>query len=211
MPKIWDTTVASHKERLRQSIIDATIDLVAEHGLADVTMGLVAERAGIGRATVYNYFPDLEHILAAYVVDAYEAHQARLDEHLAGIDDPLERVRAFIDLLVAYFASDEHRLGSAAVTPDQFGPELAPQVEAAQQLFHHRLAQLLAEAVDAGLLRPDPEPELLAELVNHMMAASRAWVMRGRMSAADASATAFRFVVEGAGTTRARRRLGRQG
>ena len=40
--------------------------LAISHGLLSVTMSQVAEEAGIGRATLYKYFPDVESILAVW-------------------------------------------------------------------------------------------------------------------------------------------------
>jgi AcrR family transcriptional regulator len=64
----WDDTVTDHRDRRRQSIIDATMTLVAERGLSDVSMAEVAKAAGIGRATLYRYFPGVEEIVAERVL-----------------------------------------------------------------------------------------------------------------------------------------------
>jgi len=55
---------------------------VAERGLASVTMSQIAAQTGIGRATLYKYFPDVEAILAAW-------HQRQVARHL----NQLARVR----------------------------------------------------------------------------------------------------------------------
>ena len=59
----------------REAILDATAALVAEHGLTGVTMSQIARDTGIGRATLYKYFPDVESILHAW-------HQRQIDGHL---------------------------------------------------------------------------------------------------------------------------------
>jgi AcrR family transcriptional regulator len=42
---------------VRDVIVETTAALVAEHGLRAVTMSQIAEDTGIGRATLYKYFP----------------------------------------------------------------------------------------------------------------------------------------------------------
>jgi AcrR family transcriptional regulator len=74
MPKLWSETIAAHRHTVRETILDATWALVAEHGLLAVTMSQIAEEAGIGRATLYKYFPDVEAILLAW----HERHVAGL-------------------------------------------------------------------------------------------------------------------------------------
>src|SRR6266571_4398799 len=68
VPKLWTGTIEAHRQAVRDATLDATAALVAEHGLASVTMSQIAERAGIGRATLYKYFPDVEAVLEAYAL-----------------------------------------------------------------------------------------------------------------------------------------------
>src|SRR5687767_2901383 len=66
MPKLWNETIETHRRDVRDAILDATSSLVAEGGLRSVTMSLIAEKADIGRATLYKYFPDIEAILKSW-------------------------------------------------------------------------------------------------------------------------------------------------
>src|ERR687888_497233 len=76
VPKLWNDTIATHRQAVREATIDATAALVAEDGLLSVTMSKIAERTGIGRATLYKYFPDVEAILHAW-------HERQIADHLA--------------------------------------------------------------------------------------------------------------------------------
>lgn len=205
MPKIWGETVADHKDRLRATIVESTVALVAERGRADVTMSAIAERAGIGRATLYNYFADVDEILAAYVVSHFDRQHAVLDDHLAGVDDPLEELRIVLELVITFFASAEHR-GAVPIGLDTFGPAAQDQVDAARRGFHDRLAVLVRRAVEADLVRDDLDAELATEALNHLLAAGRTAAMRGDRSPAETADAIYRLFVEGAGTTKARRR-----
>jgi AcrR family transcriptional regulator len=51
---------------VREAILDATGELVLSRGLLAVTMSDIAEATGIGRATLYKYFPGVEAILNAW-------------------------------------------------------------------------------------------------------------------------------------------------
>jgi len=75
VPRIWSETIDAHRAAVREATLDATAALVAEHGLAGVTMSQIAKDTGIGRATLYKYFPDVESILRAW-------HERQVDEHL---------------------------------------------------------------------------------------------------------------------------------
>src|SRR6185312_2766961 len=99
VPKLWNDTIDAHRRAVRDATIDTTATLVTKHGLRGVTMSQIAEQAGIGRATLYKYFPDVEAILLAW-------HERQVGEHLAQLaaiseqhEDPAGRLHA---VLTAY-------------------------------------------------------------------------------------------------------------
>ena len=54
---------------LRAHIIATAIQLFSRHGIANVTVDLIADVADIGKGTIYNYFQTKEDIIVAYMVD----------------------------------------------------------------------------------------------------------------------------------------------
>ncbi|WP_291415838.1 TetR/AcrR family transcriptional regulator [Actinophytocola sp.] len=63
VPKLWTETIDAHRQAVRDAAMDATAALVADQGLASVTMSRIAEHTRIGRATLYKYFPDVASIV----------------------------------------------------------------------------------------------------------------------------------------------------
>lgn len=64
------TQERSHRSRLpqdtrREQLMDATIDVIAEHGLSNLTLGKVAERAGLTAAMVNFHFETKQDLLDA--------------------------------------------------------------------------------------------------------------------------------------------------
>lgn len=60
---------ASRRERKKfeteQRLIKAAMELVSLHGVFDVTVEQITERADVGKGTFFNYFPSKEHLLAS--------------------------------------------------------------------------------------------------------------------------------------------------
>jgi len=83
VPKLWNETIEAHRHAVREAILEAAWALVNEHGLLSVTMSQIAEKTGIGRATLYKYFPDVEAILVAH----HDRHVTGHLEHLAELRD----------------------------------------------------------------------------------------------------------------------------
>jgi AcrR family transcriptional regulator len=74
------------KQENREAIIQAAVDLVIEKGFKAATMRAMARKAGLGDATIYNYFPTKESILFTYYEDRFEQACKRLDD-LEGFDE----------------------------------------------------------------------------------------------------------------------------
>lgn len=73
----------------REAVVDAATQLVAEHGLAELSMRRLAERLGVWPTAVYHYVGTREH-LADLVVDRVIAGVALPDHE----EDPREWLRA---------------------------------------------------------------------------------------------------------------------
>ena len=83
VPKLWTETVAAHRRAVRDAILETTAALVTQHGVTSVTMSQIAEETGIGRATLYKYFPEVEAILIAWL----QRHIARHFDYLVQVRD----------------------------------------------------------------------------------------------------------------------------
>jgi AcrR family transcriptional regulator len=167
---IWDDSIAGHKQRLREHILDTAADLIGEHGAADVPMALLARRAGIARATLYNYFPDFERVLSALVAHEVARLRTRLDRQPAG-GDPVARLHQY--LTVVYDWAARQRQPRSRTTPRVARRKLAPSAIAA---MHEPLAELrqilagiLADGVAAGGFPPDIHPGLHADLIHKIL------------------------------------------
>ena len=49
-------------EQTRQLVLAATLELMAEHGSAAITVERIAERSGVARSTIYRRWPDLPRL-----------------------------------------------------------------------------------------------------------------------------------------------------
>ena len=165
VPKLWNDTIEEHRKAVRDATLDATAALVAEQGLTSVTMSGIAERTGIGRATLYKYFPDVDSILLAWHERQVTAHVGQL----AAIRDhggtPGERLAAVLHT----YASMAHEHDDTALVAFLHRGE---HVADAQRHLHGFLRDLLAEGAATGELRADVAPDELATYCLHALAAA---------------------------------------
>ena len=162
VPKLWTETIEEHRRAVREATLDTTAALVAEHGLASVTMSRIAEETGIGRATLYKYFPGVEEILAAWHERQITGHLKQLAQVRDQAGSAAERLQA---VLQAY----------ALIQHEHEGSELAAllhrgeHVVRAQQQLHNFISELLADGAKTGDLRDDVAPGELASYCLHAL------------------------------------------
>ena len=96
MPKLWTETVEEHRRAVHDATLDTTAALVHEHGLASVTMSQIAAAAGIGRATLYKYFPNVEAILVAWHDRHVNRHLRQLAEARDAAVTPADQLEAVL-------------------------------------------------------------------------------------------------------------------
>jgi len=168
VPRLWNETIAEHRREVREAILDTTWALVSERGLLSVTMSRVAEETGIGRATLYKYFPDVEAILSAWHEIHITAHLALLDELRDHDGDAGERLEA----VLAAYARICHYRGRHG--PQELGALLhrGEQVARAQQQLQHLFRDLLTEVAATGDIRDDVVPDELASYCVHALSAA---------------------------------------
>ncbi len=172
VPKLWRETIEAHRREVRAATLDTTAALVAEHGLRSVTMSQIAERTGIGRATLYKYFADVEEILVAWHERQITSHLESLAEVRDQPGDPGDRLEAVLE-------------SYASISHEHHGSELAAllhrgeHVAQAQQRLSDFIRDLLIEGVEAGDLRDDVPPDELASYCLHALTASNSLPSRG--------------------------------
>lgn len=156
MPKLWNDTIETHRQAVREATLDATAGLVAERGLAAVTMSDIARATGIGRATLYKYFPDVEAILIAWHERMIAHHLEMLTAAAQSAEGPLEALQAVLEAY-ALMSQSHHGHALAGLLHG------LPHAKHAHRHLRSFVATLIAGAVKAGHVRADvPAPELAA-------------------------------------------------
>ncbi|HVR76828.1 MAG TPA: TetR/AcrR family transcriptional regulator [Acidimicrobiia bacterium] len=168
MPKLWNETIETHRHEVRHAIMDTTAALVAEHGLLSVTMSEIAEKTGIGRATLYKYFPEVEAILFAW----HERHISGHLQHLVEVRDQAGDPGESLEAVLRAYALHAHE------SRDHHGTELAAlvhrgeHVARAQKYLNDFIRDLLIDGAETGDVRDDMTPAELAAYSLHALSAA---------------------------------------
>lgn len=168
MPKLWSQTIETHRHEVRDAIMETTWALAAEHGPLAVTMSQIAQETGIGRATLYKYFPNVETILRAN-------HERHVVEHLGRLNTvghsnkgPRERLHA-VSLMYARMRHHRSRHGTVELSALVHTPDL---VSGAEGEIFTLFEGLLTEAIASGDVLVKLSPSEQAVYVIHALGAA---------------------------------------
>ncbi|MER7791338.1 TetR/AcrR family transcriptional regulator [Streptomyces sp. NPDC097640] len=157
---------ARRSERSRRAILDAALELIGELGYPRLTIEAIAARAGVGKQTIYRWWPSK----AAVLLDAFTAGGQAPEGAGAALPDTgdLEAdlklvLRAAVDEMNA----PAYDLPARALTAEGLvNPELGAHfVDRVLEPSLRLLAERLRAAQDAGQVARDVDPRVAIELV----------------------------------------------
>jgi AcrR family transcriptional regulator len=147
--------------RARVAMLDAARQLLSEGGPAAVTMEGVAARAGVGKPTVYRWWPDRHALTMAALMEHGEDHAPNRRSR-----SPKEALRRQLRTVVERFSTPVGRHVTTLLAASDQESELSKAFR-----NHFVLArraegrELLREAIAAGELRPDADVEVALDLL----------------------------------------------
>lgn len=88
------TSAAYHHGDLPNVLRAAAVDVISNRGLHGFSLREVARRAGVSHAAPGYHFGDVRGLLTAVAIEGFETLHDELVRSGAGIDDPIERLKA---------------------------------------------------------------------------------------------------------------------
>ncbi len=153
---------ARRNERSRRAILAAAITLISELGYDHVSIEAIAKRAGVGKQTIYRWWPSKGAV-------ALEA----LDDSLATVvdfqdsDDLVEDLRRHMQGVTQLLSSTQIApvmqglIAAAQSDPALSRAHLEKVISPAITFWHARIVR----AQRSGELRPDADPDALIEML----------------------------------------------
>ncbi|MFV0427699.1 MAG: TetR/AcrR family transcriptional regulator [Beutenbergiaceae bacterium] len=150
MPKIIGSTLAEHREHVRDRLFVALAQLLETTGFDSLTMSDIAAAAGLGRTSVYNHFADKECLLIGFIEHETERFLIELRAAIARESDPERRLRAYVRRQVQLRSSYHLAPGPdlRSVVSRDTAMRLREHVAQVEQL----LRQILTDGIEAGRL-----------------------------------------------------------
>ncbi|WP_328298357.1 TetR/AcrR family transcriptional regulator [Streptomyces sp. NBC_00435] len=165
-PRSPDATRRS--EGSRRAILDAALALVGEAGYNKLTIEAIAARAGVGKQTIYRWWPSKAAVLLdASLALAGDAETGSGWSGFPDTGDLAADLKYVLRATVDEFADEKYEAPARALTAaGATDPELGARFT--EQLLEPQLARYeerLRSAREAGQLPPDTDLRLMVEML----------------------------------------------
>lgn len=148
------------KRATRQAILAAAMDLFAERGYEQTSIGALARVAGIGKGTIYGYFHTKEDIFLAFCEEEIDFAFRTLAER-SDPDAPLIEQLVTLFMTQFRFVTRNREFGRILVREMAFPPALnSPRARELDNRYLAALGEILGRAASRGELRADYDPFL---------------------------------------------------
>ena len=146
MPRITGPSIAKHVATQEAAVVDAARRLFAERGVAAVSLGDIAAEVGLGRTSLYRYFPTKAHILQRWFDLEMEPLVERSLAVVAGSGPATDRLRAWLDVQLDFMTDSAHVvLMGASAAIGQLPPEVLADFGARHRELYATIDGILRE------------------------------------------------------------------
>lgn len=173
MPKIVD------KQAKKLEILQAAAKVFAEKGVVKTKMIDVANEAGIGKGTIYEYYRSKEEIFTDTFRLIFDNMEQQLAEAIGKTDDPLEKLKNLIQVTVIEFI--EHSGDQTRIMMDFWAEGVRSKNEELLNIINLELVYSEYKLLIADILHDGIKKEVFEKVDVHSLASILVGALDGAM------------------------------
>lgn len=152
MPKGIPLT-EEEQQRRRQQIYAAAIPLFLQQGFIETSMRQIAEAAGVGKSTLYDYFLSKDEIMVSYFEQEMQKMTAAALEINHQQLEVTEKVRRVISNHLAYLIDNKHFYLRLTLEAQRLSAESQERIQKARHAYQDLFRDLIEQGIRQGKFR----------------------------------------------------------
>lgn len=177
--------IAWEDPQKRRAILQQAIRTFAELGFRGSDVQVIADRAGVGKGTVYRYFRSKEDLFWATTYEVLQRLQAHMLAAMERADGPSRKIRAACVAYAGFFQADPHYLEIFVQDRAEFRGA-APEAHRQQ---HERMIEHFADIMQQGIAAGEFHPADVRQAIVSLGAMMYGTVVFGCYSKIDRTLT----------------------
>jgi AcrR family transcriptional regulator len=151
-----------------EQILEAAMQLFAEHGYSDTDTQLLADKLQVGKGTIYRYFRSKRELFLAAADRVMRLMRQCIEEHIEGIDEPLERIGVAIRAFLSFFAEHPEYVELLMQERAQFKDRKKPTYFVHRETNIKRWKALYRSLIEVGRIRDIPV-DRITDVIGHLL------------------------------------------
>ena len=165
MPESKKSRELSSRERKRRRILRAAIDVFANKGYFAARMTDIADAADVADGTLYLYFEGKEHLLMSIFDDVLGRFIERLDEEIAVVSSPAEKLSIMVRLHLETVGRDHELAHVLQIETRHSRRFMSLFTRGKLGEYLNRVRKIIEEGQELGVFRRDLSPGLATNMV----------------------------------------------
>lgn len=153
MPKGIPLT-EEEQQRRRKEIFDASAHLFLEKGFNETSMREIAEAAGVGKSTLYDYFRTKDEIMVFCFEHEIDDITQRAQEIIGQDLDVIEKVRKITKIQMESLVANKNFFLRLSFEADRLPPESQQKIQAKRHAYQDLIRHLIEDGIRLGEFRP---------------------------------------------------------
>jgi AcrR family transcriptional regulator len=151
-----------------EQILEAAMQLFAEHGYSDTDTQLLADKLQVGKGTIYRYFRSKRELFLAAADRVMRLLHQRITSSIEGIDEPFERIGVAIRAFLSFFADHPEYVELLMQERAQFKDRKKPTYFVHRENNIKRWKALYRSLIEAGRIRDMPV-DRITDVIGHLL------------------------------------------
>ena len=148
-------TAGSSGKKTLAAIREACLDLIHEHGFEAMSLRQLATRVGLQPGSLYNHIETKQDLLFDLIHNHMVTLLASIDEALDGIEDPIDRLKAFIAFHLTYHIERKREVFIGSSELRSLEPKNRKKIVALRRAYEDRLCDILDRGAARKLFKID--------------------------------------------------------
>ena len=153
-------------ERCEQ-ILSAAVQVFSEQGFRCAEVQQVADLAGVGKGTIYRFYPTKDELFQAAVENVMQRLTAQVDNAVCAIDDPLEHLRAGFKAYMAFFQAHPQAIELFVHESAEFRRVGQPRYFAYSDMRRQAWIDVYQQLIDSGRCRVN-DPQQMLDVIGNL-------------------------------------------
>jgi TetR/AcrR family transcriptional regulator, cholesterol catabolism regulator len=137
----------------RHAILDAVAQLMVEKGFQELSMREISQAAGIGKSTLYDYFPSKDDILIAFVAEEVRHITIQAQEIISQDLPAAEKIHRILRRQLEYMVANKPMYIKFSFEIQRLSFESQQRIQQHRHVYQDMLCSLVEQGIQNGEFR----------------------------------------------------------